>query len=105
MQECSAESAPKLEDLLKRDLLQRYGPMVGDDDLRVALGYKSMDAFRQALARKTIQVPVFSLPGRRGKFALVQDIATLLSARRDEALREMRSGESGSYPFSTTSGD
>jgi hypothetical protein len=79
----------ELVDLLRRDLLQRYGPMVGDDDLRAALGYKSMDALRQGLARKTVPVPVFSVPHRRGKFALVQDIAAWLAERRDAAALEM----------------
>lgn len=89
MHEITESTAGDVAELVRRDLLQRYGPMIGDDDLRAALGYKSMDAFRQALARKTVPVPVFSLENRRGKFALAQDIAVWLSARREGAVKEM----------------
>lgn len=56
--------------------------MLSGDALRVALGYPSMEAFRQALSRKTVPVPVFSIKQRRGKFALVRDVAQWLAAQR-----------------------
>ena len=60
---------------IEKELFDRYGPLMADDALRIALGYKSTEAFRQALTRKTVPVPVFSIPNRRGKFALVTDVA------------------------------
>jgi len=71
---------------LERDLFDRYGPMVAGDELRQALGYTSKDAFRQALSRQTVPVPVFGLPNRRGKFALVKDIAKWLADQRGAAV-------------------
>lgn len=68
---------------LERNLMDKYGPMVANDALRVALGYPSMDAFRQALVRKTVPVPVFTLEKRRGKFALVKDVAQWLAHQRN----------------------
>jgi hypothetical protein len=71
--------------LLERDLLHHYGPMVSGDTLRLVLGYPSPDAFRQALSRKTVPVPVFTVPHRRGKFALVKDVAIWLARQRERA--------------------
>lgn len=71
---------------LEEELTARYGPMVSNEDLRVALGYPSKEAFRQALSRKRAPVPVFSLPQRRGKFALTKDVAAWLAAQRDAAI-------------------
>lgn len=80
------EKMSDLAELLERELMGRYGPLISNDDLRVALGYVSMDAFRQSLARKTIPIPVFPLPNRRGKYALVKDVAIWLSAQREAAI-------------------
>lgn len=35
--------------IIEKELFDRYGPLMTDDVLRVALGYKSSEAFRQAL--------------------------------------------------------
>ena len=72
--------------VLERDLFERYGPLITDEDLRIALGYKSIDAFRQALTRKTVPVPVFTVENRRGKYALVKDVATWLANQRNAIL-------------------
>lgn len=74
-----------LEAILERDLLNTYGPIVSNDTLRLVLGYKSNEAFRQALARQTVPVPVFKIENRRGKFALSKDIASWLAAQRATA--------------------
>jgi len=70
---------------LEQDLLHRYGPIIGQDDLRQALGYSSSDAFRQALARRVLPVPVFAIAHRRGKFALAKDVAQWLAQLRHRA--------------------
>lgn len=75
-----------LADQLERGLEDRYGVMVTGDDLRSVLGYPSQDAFRQALSRKAVPVPVFSIDGRRGKFCLVKDVALWLAAQRERAV-------------------
>ena len=75
-----------LIEALESDLLTRFGPIVGNDDLCAALGYPSREAFRQALARGQLPVPVFALPKRRGKFALVKDVAAWLARCRADAV-------------------
>lgn len=79
---------------LEQDLLHRYGPVIGHDDLRQALGYASLDAFRQALSRGLLPVPVFPIPHRRGKFALAKDIASWLASLRHQALQSSNESES-----------
>jgi len=68
-------------ELLEHELTGRHGPLISNDDLRVALGYVSMDAFRQALARKPFDTRL-SNTNRRGKYALVR---ILLSGSRSGA--------------------
>lgn len=83
------EKTNELAGVLERELSTRYGPLISNDDLRVALGYVSMDAFRQALSRKTMPIPVFALPNRRGKYALVKDVARWLAVQRQAAASQM----------------
>lgn len=78
-----------LEEILEKELTLRYGPLLAGDALRQVLGYTSSDAFRQALSRKTIPIPVFSIPNRRGKFALVKDAASWLASQREAAAQKM----------------
>ncbi len=73
-----------LAEVLESDLLGQYGPMLSGDALRKALGYPSMDAFRQALSRGTVPIKVFPLENRRGKFALTKDVATWLAEQRNK---------------------
>ncbi len=85
--------------LLERELTTRYGPLVSNDTLRLVLGYASKEAFRQALSRNTVPVPVFELSNRRGKFALVKDVAIWLADQRERAVKDgaakRRAGKSG----------
>ncbi|QNN76831.1 hypothetical protein IAE60_12875 [Pseudoxanthomonas mexicana] len=85
-----------LEDLLTRDLLRTYGPLIGQEELWRALGYSSLDAFRQAQLRGTVPVRVFAVENRRGKFALAQDVANWL------AHQYRRSGGDRLFTFSST---
>lgn len=73
---------------LERDLLEKYGPLITNEDLRAALGYPTMESFRQALSRKTVPVPVFSLEKRRGKYALTKDVAAWLAMQREAASKQ-----------------
>lgn len=78
--------------LLERELMHRYGPMVSNDNLRLALGYSSKEAFRQAISRKTVPIPIFDIEYRRGKFALVKDVAVWLATQRERAANEAGDG-------------
>ena len=81
----SEQKDEKLADLLEADLMTRYGPVLTGDDLRRCLGYSSMAALRQAIARKKVPVPIFPLKDRRGKFALAKDVACWLAEQRNRA--------------------
>jgi len=70
---------------LENQLLHQYGPLLGGSELPKALGYPTMRAFQQAVVRGTVDVPVFSIEKRRGKFALVRDVAVWLAKQRSNA--------------------
>ena len=81
-------TTPIEAELIESYLFDRHGPLLADDALRIALGYKTTDAFRQALTRKTVPVPVFSIKNRLGKYALVKDVASCLAQQRNAALND-----------------
>lgn len=64
---------------LYEDLLARHGPILGGVDLAQAMGYRSLAAFRQARRRGQVDVSLFTLPNRRGVFALCLDVAQWLA--------------------------
>jgi hypothetical protein len=68
---------------IERQLLLLYGsPIISSENLKAVLAYGTVDAFRQAIVRKKLPVPLFEMENRRGKFALVKDIATWLVEQR-----------------------
>lgn len=74
------------EKQLLAELLERYGPVLGGQNLRQVLGFASAAAFRKAASRGTLPVPVFNVPNRRGRFALTQEVAAWLCERRRTAI-------------------
>lgn len=74
---------------LERELTAQHGPMMTGEPLRIALGFPSKESFRQAFARKTTPIPIFTLERRRGKFALTKDVAAWLALQRDQAAKLM----------------
>ena len=68
----------KLQDTLTR----LYGPLLASRDLWKLLGYASPAAYRQARARRRLPVAEFEIEGRRGRFALTQDVARWLAQQR-----------------------
>ncbi|MBS0570686.1 MAG: hypothetical protein JSS28_08770 [Proteobacteria bacterium] len=85
----AAESFQELADRLTR----MYGVVVGGATLTRVLGYPTQAAFRQACARKHLPVPVFTIEGRRGRFAQVGDIACWLLSQRGAASTPPRRAE------------
>lgn len=71
---------------LRTTLEDRHGPVLGGGDLRRALGYVNAAALRQARRRGQVTVPLFTLPKRRGMFALTRDVADWLSDARTRAI-------------------
>lgn len=78
----SDRSVQDLAREIQRDLYKTTGPLLFGEKLYTALGFPSGDAFRQALSRSNIPAEVFSLPNRRGKFALSRDVALWLATQR-----------------------
>lgn len=74
---------------LEQDLLLLYGsPMLTGEQLQKAMNYRSIYALRQAITRKTIPVPVFTIKKRKGYFSLVVDVATWLASNALNQLEE-----------------
>ncbi len=71
-----------LAQALNDEFVRQFGPMLPSSALVKALGYRSGDAFRQALARGTVPVPLFHIPTRRGRFALARDVALWICEQR-----------------------
>jgi len=99
----SSNCAASLEELESR-LTRSLGAIVGGITLSRTLGYRTQGAFRQALARKRVPVPVFALEGRRGRFAYTGDIARWLWPKlKAETRHHVRSAteEEGARQMST----
>lgn len=78
-------SNPLADDLareLNEQLVRQFGPILSSEGLVKALGYRSSAAYRQAVTRDTVPVPLFQIPNRRGRFALARDVAIWLSQQR-----------------------
>lgn len=79
-----ASISPECErQCLRDELFARYGTVLDHVQLREALGYRTASAFQRALAVGRVGVPVFNIPGRRGRFALSADVADLLWASKE----------------------
>ncbi|WP_218417909.1 hypothetical protein [Alteromonas lipotrueae] len=88
--EYETELARKTEHI-ERELLFLYkSPVVTGDDLMKALGYKTSDAFRQAIARGTLPVNIFTIDKRRGRFALTADVAAWLAKESIKSEKKMK---------------
>lgn len=79
----------ELIDVLRQDLMTQFGPVIGGDDLRQVLGYKSGAAFRLALKQNNITLQVFNIKKRRGRFALTIDIAIWLADQKYSTSEEV----------------
>jgi len=87
-----SEDMQQLQTLLEEDLLKLYGPVLTGDEIQKVLGYRSKDAYRQAVTRKTVPVPLFEMDKRRGKFALAKDVACYLARQRFTTVTDTNSG-------------
>ena len=71
-----------LQQSLEAELFTRHGPIMTGEALLQALGYPSHEAFRQSLSRDKTSVQIFTIEHRKGKFALVKDVARHLAEQR-----------------------
>ena len=56
-------------------LFEKYGPIIGGNDLVKILGYKTPGAFNKSIRQSRIGLLIFDIPGRKGKFAYTSDFA------------------------------
>lgn len=75
---------------LEDELTDRFGPVLASAELTLVLGYSTPGAFRQSVVRRTVPVPVFRMPNRRGHFALTRDVAHWLAMQRQAAINAER---------------
>lgn len=76
----------ELAKALEADLLKLHGTTILTlKQLQLALNYRTVDAVKQAILRNVLPVHTFEMPHRRGKFALVKDVAGFLA---EQAFKE-----------------
>lgn len=66
-------------------LVEKYGWILGSQDLTKALGYRTYAAFNKAASRSTLPVQTFTIAGRRGRFALAPVVAAWLATVGQQA--------------------
>jgi hypothetical protein len=64
--------------------IRRFGPVVGGEDLRGLLGYRTAAAFQKARAQEAIGVALFQLPDRKGWYAFTDEVCVWLVAHREK---------------------
>lgn len=70
------------------DLMALFGPVIGGEDLHKVLGYKTGAAFRLAFKQGDINLSIFKIDKRRGKFALTEDIVAWLIEQKYKSIKE-----------------
>ena len=65
-------------------VVMRYGLLMGSNELMEALGFAALASFRQACKRGNINLPMFKIKGRSGRFALSHDVAKWIWKLRNE---------------------
>jgi hypothetical protein len=59
-------------------LLERYGPLLGREELAKVLGFPSVEAFDRYVQRGHLDLKLVRMPNRRGHFALGTEVAAYL---------------------------
>ena len=75
---------------MRESMLRLHGPLLGGDVLIAALGHRTAASLRQARRRGQVVVPLFTVPNRRGWFALTLDVADWLADIRGDVAKEER---------------
>ena len=82
------------QEAAKESSQERFVPLIGNSELILALGFPTSSAFRQALSRDQLPIHVFSLPNRRGKFALRADVIRWAATLKDSNFEKKEGKES-----------
>lgn len=84
-------------------LFQRYGPLVGGEDLIRICGFRSARGLTLAARSGELGFRVFQLASRRGYYALTEDVGRWLLALRDSPTEGMPVAVAGTPRRSSTS--
>jgi hypothetical protein len=87
----SVQPSSSLQQELRETLLRMHGPLLGGKALVAALGHKNPASLRQARRRGQVAITLFTVPNRRGCFALTQEVADWLANIRMKA--QQRGGD------------
>lgn len=63
------------------DLMKNHGHMIGMRHLYRVMGFPTYDALKQCLLRKQLDLNLFYLDGRKGRYAMTSDVADWLAAQ------------------------
>lgn len=74
-----------LGESLANQLIDKHGPLISGEDLWKSIGFTSATAFKQAKSKGRLDIPVFSLPNRRGSYAFTEHVAEWLRKLAKEA--------------------
>lgn len=84
---------PDFTKKLEEILLKEYGPILSGDLLSSCLGYPTIGSFRKSVSRNTVPITIFTIPNRKGKFALTIDVAKWLAQQKKQAIKDNNSKE------------
>lgn len=73
-------------------LLEQYGPLMGGQDLWRTLGYRTWAAFARSARNGSLGVRVFTVSGRKGRFALTMEVAAWLTAVGGQPVGKAKQG-------------
>jgi hypothetical protein len=77
------------------EYLNRFGPLVGGNDLWKVLGYRTPNSFNQACRRRLVPVRLFSIAHRKGYFAFTTDVQSWLLSLAGESRADAHSDRHG----------
>ena len=63
---------------LYKTLFEEFGPLIGGSDLAKVLGFRTSSAFNKSIREGRMDLEIFVISGRKGKFAFSSDIASWL---------------------------
>lgn len=84
-------------------LFEKYGPLVGGEDLVRICGFRSARGLTLSARAGELGFRVFQLPARRGHYALTEDVGRWLLALRDSPTEHLPLAVAGSARRSSTS--
>jgi hypothetical protein len=65
------------------EYLVKYGELMTPQELIQIFRYPSGQAFRRAIAKGTLPIPVIAVPGRRGRFARTRAVVAWLEGLKN----------------------